>query len=224
MTETIDLSQPELGLNAHRLSVDPKTNIVDKVVFNPVEHNRRVRSKDHDLFAFLKIVHVIGFISNPRWGVEFRNILPDFIEAKVVENHYITSGYEVHIKTNFIKGQPLSSMSSLPQHQAHQLAIFLEGSARMVRSSREEQGILWLPDLLGGGIKPHDRFNNFIIEDDTQKLKFVDLYPVVELPAGFDFRRYRKNYTHYLTKAAEHVNNPEVNDAARELVQTILKR
>lgn len=212
----------DLGLNSYKILFDRETNKVTKIITSPLEWDKG-QFESPDRFTFQRTVGgSVSLITDPRWG--FRDLLPDNIDFEIVENPRLSSGYEAHIKADYIEGKSLSSQDTISEFTARQLVRFLEGSSVMAQTTRRNMSVTVLPDLLGGIKNPKDRFCNFIIEKETQKLRFIDLYPLAQLPAGFDIWRVRNNYIYHLRLASRYLRNAPIIDATEDLVRAILNR
>ncbi|MGI5825912.1 MAG: hypothetical protein ACOX50_00705 [Patescibacteria group bacterium] len=207
------------------LSIEMGRNIGDIIISQDGKaHKRVVRVPDYlgslndcpDASDYERLVGgSINFLQNPRWGVQ-EMIPPCTLRLEEAKANF--SGVECWIDTVWIKGIPLSQMMSVPNSVAEQLAFFLKKCKDMACEGKTH-GEIVIPDLLGGVSDPQTTFQNFVVEEETGKLYFVDVYPLAEFPKGFSLLKYQ--YRPRLNKAAQKIGHPHVIQAARELAAAI---
>lgn len=167
----------------------------------------------------------IKMMTDPRWAL--KAMLPDHITNWVEETPISSSGYQAVIEMDYIVGKQLHSIQSPEPETSSQLAYFIKGSTDMARTTRKELRRIFLPDLLGGVVNPFDQFQNFIVEEGTGRLYFVDTYPLAQIsrrrlvPKRLDILGVRANYLRHLMRAAQATGSDEVLTETRKLFQAI---
>ncbi len=156
----------------------------------------------------------INILKDPRWGLE--GMIPN-CEMRVVDDPRWASGCVCVISMDWIKGKPLSDMKVLEPGVSGQLAGFLAKCSKMAEITRREVGYPILPDLLGGVRHAHDEFRNFVVESETNKLYFVDVYPLAEIDSWVARRKYSKA----LKTAAKKTGSEEVMVVVESLAAMI---
>lgn len=203
----------EMGLNT--MVLVPKEGRVHKQVTNLPDLPGSGFSCIPEKSDYERLVgRSINFLKDERWGLD--NMIPS-CEMKVVDDPRWASGCVCIISMDWIKGQPLSEMRRLSANVGSQLAYFLERCTKMAEVTKKEAGYPVLPDLLGGVHRAHDEFRNFVVEDGSNKLYFVDMYPLAEISSWVARRKYSK----VLRRAAERTACEEVVVAARVLASKI---
>lgn len=134
-----------------------------------------------------------------RWGLW--QMIPAS-ELRLVDNPSMCSGCECWIDMARVDGRLLSSVVDPCEKVKNQLSFFLGESVKMASFTRKELGVSYIPDLLKGSERPRDWFVNFMI-DDSDKLWFVDVYPVA------------------LKEAARRLDHPGVLQQANNLAKAI---
>lgn len=167
----------------------------------------------------------IELLTDPRWAL--KAMIPDHITSWVEETPTSSSGYQAVIEMDYIVGKQLHSMQSIAPETSSQLADFIKGSTDMARATSKESGRTFLPDLLGGVVNPYNQFQNFIVEEGTGKLYFVDTYPLAQIPRRWlvpkrlDILGVRANYLCHLRRAAQATISDEVIAETGKLIQVI---
>lgn len=210
------IQTPEFGLNVGDMEIDRKTGQIHKRVARVPDF---IGGFDHptSIDAYYLVKRSIDWLTDEGWS--FVGMIPQ-CSVRIVESKGMGSDSECWIDMDFIEGQSLSQMRKVPGNVANQLAEFLNGCVMMAKATKKEIGKVIIPDLLGGVQKPHDKFMNFIVEKETGKLFFVDVYPLAEFGRGW-FGLLKKRYKSSLTEAARAVSHPGVV-AAVERLKTVL--
>lgn len=138
-------------------------------------------------------------------------------------------GDECYMDTQYIKGQRLEEIHQPSPEVSLQLADFLAKCTKMAEVTKAGGRII-LPDLLGGVEESYPEFRNFVVEEETSRLYFVDLYPLAELENEFwsfwgfwpfGARVIKEKYRKNLEKAGQKVGDSQVLDATRALIEAI---
>ena len=207
---------PEIGLNTRDIKIDRQTGEIHKLVTRLPDLEGAFALPTRDGYRRL-VGKSIDLLTDKRWG--FAEMIPR-CSLRIIESERMTGGCECWLDMDFIEGQKLSQMENIPKSVADQLEAFLNGCVTMAKTTRKEFKRIVIPDLLGGVLKPHNKFRNFIVEDSTNKLYFVDVYPL----ARFGRRKLssrKMRYKHCLTQAAQSIGHPGVV-AAVERLKTVL--
>lgn len=212
-------------MNVKGLEIDTKRGIIRKTIRYLSDYDKaHWEQPGPDTYERL-VVGSTEFLSHRSWNL--RPMLPHYIKSWVEKAPYPSDDYQAVIEMSFIEGQPLSSFQDLPQDIAIQLASFIEGSTTMAATTHKETGKILLPDLLGGIVHPHDRFQNFLVETATGKLFFVDTYPLARIPGRrliprkLDFIGVRAGYVRHLDVAAQATGRDNVVSKTRQLIYTL---
>jgi len=210
------IKTPEFGLNIGEIEVDRQIGIIHKRVTQLPDF---IGSFDRPtpIDYYYLVGRSIGLLMDERWPLA--EMIPQ-CSLRIVENKEMASGCECWIDMNFIEGQKLSQMQVISKNVADQLTAFLNGCLIMAKTTKQEEGKVTIPDLLGGVERPHKRFRNFIVERKTEKLYFVDVYPVAE----FGKRKLnltKRRYKQALTQAAQAIGYPKIIAMVEELKATL---
>lgn len=207
---------PEFGSNVRDIEIDRKTGQIHKRVAELPDFIGGFDLQTLSDYHYL-VGRSIDLLKDERWS--FAKMIPQ-CSLRIIKNERMGSNCECWIDMDYIEGQKLSQMRNVPENVAEQLAEFLSGCVTMAKTTKKEIGKVIIPDLLGGVRKPHSRFMNFIVERGTERLFFVDVYPLAELSRGkLNPRKIR--YKRSLTEAAHAINHPGVV-AAVEKLKTVL--
>jgi hypothetical protein len=172
-------------------------------------------NSDYDTGQYeCEIGGAIKFLHRPQWGIG--QIIP---ECQVITGNeaFEIAKRDCLIRMPLIDAEPLSGLTSINEEIAIQLEYFLQRCAVMAEVTKKG-GEIVLPDLLGGVVHlPKDGvFHNFIVENGTGKLWFVDVYPLACLKRG----KIRSDYATVLQKTGERYGD-RVEEATRQLVAVI---
>lgn len=156
----------------------------------------------------------IEFLMEPRWGIA--DSIPN-CQLVITDDSRWASGCSCIVNMDWIEGRSLSGMDRVDEVVAGQLVKFLDKCGEMAEVTRKEAGFPVLPDLLGGVNRPKDRFWNFVVENDTKRLFFVDVYPLAVLDSFVKRRRYKGA----LGKAARATGSVGVGRAVEGLIEKL---
>lgn len=207
--------EAELGKITSDVVVDRKQGLIHKRVGQLPDLVRSLNQVPEEVDYQRLVGGSIALLKDPRWGL--RGMIPD-CSLRIEKDEKMMSGLACWVDMELIEGRLMSQMTEIPEEVSAQLAQFLRGCVQMAKTTKEEQGRMIFPDLLGGVERPAKRFENFLIEDGTGKLFFIDVYPLV------DFSKHRlgdilkkKRYQQALTQACQAIGQPEVVVAVEEL-------
>lgn len=168
---------------------------------------------DEDHYQII-IGEAIKFLHRSEWGIG--QIIP---KCRVITGNdaFLIAQRDCLLETTLIDAEPLSGLSSIDERTTEQLEYFLQRCAVMAKVTKKG-GEIVLPDLLGGVVNPRKDgvFHNFIVEKETRKLWFVDVYPLACLKK----RKIRLNYAAVLQKTGERYGG-RVEQATRDLAAVI---
>ena len=171
---------------------------------------------DEDHYQFI-IGGAIKFLHRPEWGIG--QTIP---KCRVITGNeaFLIAKRDCLLETQLIDAEPLSGLASIDESTAEQLEYFLQRCAVMAEVTKKN-GEIVLPDLLGGVVHPPKNgvFHNFIVENGTGKLWFVDVYPLACLKRG----KIRSDYAAILQKTGERYGD-RVKEATRQLVAVIMSK
>ncbi|MFA5932688.1 MAG: hypothetical protein WCV81_00310 [Microgenomates group bacterium] len=125
-------------------------------------------------------------------------------------------GESCYIDSKYIKGERLEDIVDPNEAVVSQLVEFLTRCIKMAEITKKSDMII-LPDLLGGVEKPNPEFRNFIVEEETDKLFFVDFYPLAILGTGISAWGKRRKYRQNLENAAKKMGDDRVFHRAHAL-------
>ena len=207
--------EAELGKITSDIVVDREQKLIHKRVGQLPDLIRSLNQVPEEVDYQRLVGGSIALLKDPRWGL--REMTPD-CSLRIEKDERMVSGFACWVDMELIEGRLISQMTDVPEEVSAQLAQFLKGCVQMAKTTREEQGRVIFPDLLGGVERPAERFENFLIEGGTGKLFFIDVYPLADfsihgLGDVFKKRRYKKA----ITKASRAVGQPEVVVAVEEL-------
>lgn len=208
----------ELGLNARDINFDLEHGLVHKRITRLEDYcgefNDVPDKSDYELY----VGGSIDFLKQERWGLN--SFIPD-CSCRIEKSLKTTSGWACFVDMDLIHGVPLSGISRVSENVAWQLVEFLAKCSKMAEVTRLESGCIILPDLLGGIRHPKGQFINFIVENGSGKLWFVDVYPLAKLGTGWTSYLTRKRYSEALMEAAMLSGSPQVEEQAQKLKKVI---
>lgn len=208
----------ECGLHTSDIIFDRKNGLVRKLVSKLPYYYLSPNAFPNEDNYRLCVGAGIDFLMQPRWGMT--DSIPDS-SLRITKTLSTTGDCECWIDMVLIEGVPLSEQVNVSNEVADQLADFLSKCVRMAKMAKKEQGLIVLPDLLGGVHDPRNRFANFIVEHGSDKLFFVDNYPLAALETGWSSYLDRRRYNQALTKAAGRINHSGVREQTNLLKKAI---